>query len=62
VIAIAGGLVNDGDLFLAPIRQHFLGHIEGATHRPTPEIVAATLGERAGVIGAAILALDTATA
>jgi glucokinase len=62
VIAIAGGLVNDGDLFLAPIRQHFLGHIEGATHRPTPEIVAATLGERAGVIGAAILALDTVTA
>ena len=60
VIAIAGGLVNDGDLFLAPIRRHFLGHVEGAPYRPTPEIVAATLGERAGVIGAAILALDTA--
>lgn len=58
VIAIAGGLVNDGELFLAPIRKHFLGHIEGATYRPTPEIVPATLGERAGVIGAAILALD----
>ncbi len=59
VIAIAGGLVNDGDLFLGPIRRHFLGHIEGATYRPLPEIVPATLGERAGVIGAAILALDT---
>ncbi len=61
VIAIAGGLVNDGELFLGPIRRHFLGHVEGATYRPTPEIVPATLGERAGVIGAAILALDTAT-
>ena len=59
VIAIAGGLVNDGELFLGPIRRHFLGHIEGSRHRPTPTIVAATLGERAGVIGAAILALDT---
>ena len=58
VIAIAGGLVNDGELFLGPIRKHFLGHIEGATYRPTPEIVPATLGERAGVIGAAILAMD----
>jgi glucokinase len=60
VIAIAGGLVNDGDLFLAPITAHFLGHIEGHDYRPTPEIVPAQLGERAGVIGAAALALDTA--
>jgi glucokinase len=58
VIAIAGGLVNDGDLFLGPIRSHFLGHIEGADYRPMPEIVPAALGERAGVIGAATLALD----
>ena len=62
VIAIAGGLVNEGDLFLDPIRRHFLGHVEGSKHRPTPTIVAATLGERAGVIGAAILALDSQTA
>ena len=58
VIAIAGGLVNDGELFLGPIRKHFLGHIEGASYRPVPDIVSATLGERAGVIGAAILAMD----
>lgn len=59
VIAIAGGLVNDGDLFLEPMRRHFLGHIEGSEYRETPEIVPAQLGERAGVIGAAILALDS---
>ncbi len=58
LIAISGGLVNDGDLFLEPIRRHFLGHIEGASYRPTPSIVPAGLGERAGVIGAAMLALD----
>jgi glucokinase len=57
LIAIAGGLVNDGDLFLDPIRRHFLGHIEGSTYRATPEIVPAALGERAGVVGAALLGL-----
>lgn len=62
VIAIAGGLVNDGELYLGPIRAHFLGHIEGASHRPRPDIVPAVLGERAGVIGAATLALDTVVA
>jgi glucokinase len=59
VIAIAGGLVNDGELFLGPIRTHFVGHIEGSEYRSMPDIVPAELGERAGVIGAAILALDT---
>ena len=58
LIAISGGLVNDGDLFLVPMRRHFLGHIEGAEYRTTPEIVPAAMGERAGVIGAALLALD----
>ncbi len=62
VIAIAGGIVNDGDLYLEPIRRHFVGHLEGASYRPLPEIVPATLGERAGVIGAAILALDQSLA
>jgi glucokinase len=57
VIAIAGGLINDGELFLGPIRRHFLGHIEGSDYRPAPEIVPAALGERAGVIGAALLGL-----
>ncbi len=44
LIAIAGGLVNDGELFLGPMRRHFLGHIEGASYRPTPEIVPADGG------------------
>ena len=51
LIAIAGGLVNDGDLFLAPIAPHFLGHIEGAEYRAIPRDRAGAAGERAGVIG-----------
>jgi glucokinase len=58
VIAIAGGLVNDDDLYLAPITKHFLGHIEGHDYRPAPDVVPAALRERAGVIGAAAVALD----
>jgi glucokinase len=57
VIAIAGGLINDGELFMEPIRRHFLGHIEGSEYRPAPAVVPAALGERAGVVGAALLAL-----
>lgn len=57
LIAISGGLVNDGDLFLGPIRRHFIGHIEGSEYRITPDIVPAALGDRAGVIGAALLGL-----
>lgn len=57
VIVVAGGLVSDGDLFLDPIRRHFLGHLEGTAYRQTPPVVAAHLGERAGAVGAALLAL-----
>lgn len=57
-IVISGGLVALGDLLLDPVRRHFTGHLEGAAHRADVEIVAATLGTRAGVIGAGLLALD----
>lgn len=57
-IVISGGLIALGDLLLAPIRRHFVGHLEGAAHRADVEVVAAALGTRAGVIGAGLLALD----
>ena len=53
VIVIGGGLVEAGDVLLAPARAAFHGLVEGADHRPPVPIVAAQLGERAGVIGAA---------
>jgi glucokinase len=55
-IVISGGLINLGDVLMRPVRKHFLARIEAGTERPVPELVAATLGERAGVIGAAALA------
>jgi glucokinase len=53
VIVIGGGLVEAGDLLLAPARAAFEGMVEGAEHRPPVPIVAAQLGEQAGAIGAA---------
>ncbi len=58
VIVIGGGLVEAGDLLLAPMRQHFNDLIEGGEHRPEVPIRPASLGERAGAIGAALIARD----
>ncbi|MCU1457567.1 MAG: glucokinase [Actinomycetia bacterium] len=56
VIVISGGIINLGDVLMRPARKHFIARIEAGTERPVPELVAAELGERAGVIGAAALA------
>jgi len=56
VFVLGGGLVEAGDVLLAPVRDAFARLLEGVEHRPPIEIVAAVLGERAGAIGAALLA------
>jgi glucokinase len=56
LVVVSGGLVDLGDILLAPLREEFTGHLEGAAFRPPVPIVASELGERAGVIGAAVLA------
>ena len=43
-----------------PLREAFRAHLEGAPYRPAVPIVAAELGERAGVVGAAALAREVA--
>lgn len=55
-VVLGGGLVGAGDLLLAPVRKSFADLVEGGEHRPPVDIVAASLGERAGAIGAALLA------
>lgn len=55
-IVIGGGLVAAGDALLAPTRLHFAAGVVAPDHRPAVEIVPAALGERAGAIGAALLA------
>jgi glucokinase len=57
---LAGGLVAAGEVLLGPTRGAFAQLVELAEHRPPIDIVAAALGERAGAIGAAFLAMSTA--
>ena len=52
---LGGGLIEAGELLLGPVRTAFAGLLSSAAHRPPIDIVAATLGEHAGAIGAACL-------
>jgi glucokinase len=61
VIVIAGGLVELGPLLFDPLQVAFVQHIEGGKYRPRIPIVPAELGERAGAVGAAVLARELLT-
>jgi glucokinase len=56
VVAIGGGVAEADDLLLDPLREAFLDNLPVRGHRPLLEIRRATLGNRAGLIGAADLA------
>jgi glucokinase len=56
IIVLGGGLVEAGDVLLTPARDAFKDLVEAVEHRPPIRIVPAELGERAGAIGAAVLA------
>lgn len=58
VIVLGGGLVESGNVLLEPVRTALDGFSLGATSRPRLRVVAAELGERAGSIGAALLARE----
>ena len=58
VIVIAGGLVELGPLLFDPLDESFVRHVEGGADRPKIPIVPAELGERAGAVGAAVLARE----
>ena len=60
VIVIGGGLVEMGGLLLDPVRRWFADGMVAARYRPDVPIVPAALGERAGAIGAALLARQAA--
>jgi glucokinase len=59
IVVIGGGVGETGDLLFRPLRESFLATVEGADVRPEVPIVPAHLGNDAGAIGAALLALDT---
>jgi glucokinase len=57
VVVVGGGAIVAGELLLAPARQAFVGAVEAPTHRPEVPIVAASLENDAGGVGAADLAM-----
>jgi glucokinase len=62
VVVIGGGVGEAGDLLLGPLRDAYLTAVEGADVRPDVSIVEARLGNDAGAIGAALLAIEAAPA
>ena len=62
IVVIGGGVGEAGDVLFVPLREAFLASVEGADVRPEVPIVPAMLGNDAGAIGAALLALEAAPA
>ena len=58
VVVVGGGAIVAGDLLLDPARAAFLDAVEAPEHRPEVPIRAAALGNEAGAVGAAVLALE----
>jgi glucokinase len=58
-IVIGGGVADAGELLLAPLRHALTEHLTGGARRPHPEILRASLGNDAGIIGAALLSRST---
>lgn len=58
LIVIGGGVAEAGDLLLEPIRAAYARQLTGRGHRPMADIVPATLGNDAGLIGAAAIAAE----
>jgi glucokinase len=54
-VVVGGGLSEAGDLLLAPAREAFQRSLTGRAFRPTAQVVAADLGNNAGLVGAADL-------
>ena len=58
IVVVGGGASGAGELLLEPARAAFRTTVEGEAHRPHVPIVAARLGNDAGGVGAALLALE----
>lgn len=53
---VGGGVSDEGELVLEPIRKSFRRWLVGAQYRPQAQVLAAKLGGKAGLVGAADLA------
>jgi glucokinase len=55
---VGGGLSDEGELVLGPIRKSYKRWLVGGNWRPVAEVRAAELGNKAGLVGAADLARE----
>ena len=55
-VVIGGGVIDAGEILLAPTREAMKRYMPFAGKHPYPEIVAAELGNEAGLVGVADLA------
>lgn len=60
VVVLGGGVIEAEDVLLPRIEAATPDQVLARGHRPAVPIVAAAFGERAGAIGAAVVALDSA--
>ncbi|WP_062202125.1 ROK family glucokinase [Demequina salsinemoris] len=58
VFVIGGGAIAAGDLLLEPAREAYNEHVPAQAVRPVTPIVAAEMGNDAGIVGAAALARE----
>ena len=56
MVAIGGGVAEADDLLLGPARRAFQAQLTGRGHRPMLDVRKVTIGNQAGLIGAADLA------
>lgn len=61
VVVVGGGVADIGPLLLDPAREAYRDAVLAPDHRPEVPIVPAALGNDAGAIGAATIALELAT-
>jgi glucokinase len=59
VVVVGGGVADAGELLLTPAREAFRRTVEAVDRRPDVPLFHALLGNDAGVVGAATLALES---
>jgi glucokinase len=60
-VVMGGGVIDATDLLLPAVDRH-IAHLSETTNRAAPRLVCASLGRHAGVVGAALMALQNQTA
>ena len=58
VIIVGGGVSRQGDVLVKPLQRYVSRNVYGSKYNPKIKVAAATLGNDAGIIGAACLAMN----